>query len=166
MSPHAPALPLASSTEDPGRIRAGPVQTGMPLANWVCNAPVDPKLIGKASLAHPQVLTQLHKNSCMVGKAKNEADAAAGELPAQAGLGRQHSAHGWPHGSSSAGRQEKGTPQRDALVQPPLRPGPQLGAGWSWSALHGAATRAGARKQLQAGGCMGREGSALPVTHV
>lgn len=52
---------------------------------------------------------------------------------------------------------EKGTPQRDALAQHPLlRPGPRPGAGRSWPALHGAATRARARKQLQAGGHPGK----------
>lgn len=48
---------------------------------------------------------------------------------------------------------EKGTPRRDAPAQHPLlRPGPRPGAGQSWSVPHGAATRAQARKQLQAGG--------------
>lgn len=60
----------------------------------------------------------------------------------------------------------EGTPQRDAPAKHPLRPGPRLGVGWSWSALHRAARRTGARKQLYVGGCMGREGSALPMTHV
>lgn len=83
------------------------MQAGMPLGIRVRDAAADPKLMVAASLAHPQALTQLHKNTCMVGKAKNEADAAAGELPAQTGPGRQHSARGWPHGSTSDGRWEK-----------------------------------------------------------
>lgn len=46
-------------------------------------------------------------------KGKNEADAAAGELPAQAGLGKQHSARGqvgWLHDSSSARRHRRREP--------------------------------------------------------
>lgn len=46
-------------------------------------------------------------------KGKNEADAAAGELPAQAGLGKQHSARGqvgWLHDSSSAWRHRRREP--------------------------------------------------------
>jgi len=49
---------------------------------------------------------------------------------------------------------EQGTPRRDAPAQhPPPRPGPQPGARRSWPASHGATARAGARQQLQTGGC-------------
>lgn len=70
------------------------MQTGILPSNWACNVPVDPKLTGEAAPGCACALTQCHKNTCMVGKGKNQADAAAGKLLDRAGLGKQHGACG------------------------------------------------------------------------
>lgn len=67
------------------------------------------------------------RNTKTVSKGKNQADAAAGELPAQAGLGKQRSAHGQVGGS----------------MAPPQRGG--AGEGNPVKRCHGSASSAEAR---------------------
>lgn len=94
-------------------------------------------------------------------KKKNQADAAAGELPAQAGPGKRCGACSWAGGRTAptwSGGVGGGLPAEE---HPSSESSAEATAssrvGWSWPALHGAATRARPMQQLQAG-ARGREG--------
>lgn len=141
------------SGQDPGRLGASRDAT------WRLGrrGPCDPEPMGEASRGYPCVLAQCCKNTCMVGKGKKIRLTLqlVSYWPRQVRANSTVPVARWAASRLLLGgeAQEKGTPRRDAPAQHPLlRPGPQPGAGQSWSVPHGAATRAEARKQLQAGG--------------
>lgn len=167
MSPHAPALSMV----DPGRIRAGSVQAGMPLGGWACDAPADPNPTGKASRGHPWALAQRRKNTCMVGKGKNQADAAAGELPAWAGLGKRRGARsqvGGPmapprRGGAGEGNPAEGCPGSASSAEARSPAGGRMELAGAARSCHESLGKEAAPGRRAPG--EGKAG-ALPVTHV
>lgn len=112
-------------------------------------------------MAVPRHLPSATKLCAWSAKEKNQADAAAGELPAQAGPGKRcsacsqaggHTAPAW-WGGVGRGHPTEGHPSSESSAEATA----SSTGGWSWPALHGAATRSRPMQQLQAD-AWGRKG--------